>query len=465
MPLGLLHALRSPGLREAIRVAARASYYRDAFAAARVDVARARRPEDLGDLYLTPGGLKARPEALVTGTAELAIESSGTTGHATRVYLSRRELEYNARQGGLLYGLYGLGRGDRLLCTLDLAWGLGSLLVERGVRLTPLFAMIAGRVDPMEAYQRLAEYRFNVIVSDPFWLARLTAIARERGRPGPMKLLMGGGEGITDGTRAELERYWGAPLCMTYASTEAATILAFECTHRVGYHVNEFDFYVEIAAPAAEGYGEVVLTTVNRRVMPWIRYRTGDVARWIPGPCPCGLPFRRLSPAERREPAERQPAGAGPGDPARHVAGAIADPRHHAPVDRRQDDLAVALGGRSGDLHVEVELVHVIADAMCALEGEDRRRLGRGVRHAEGRAPVPLELGPRPVGDALATAHQELHRPRPPALAGDRRQSRQPERVTHDHVEPVLREPLIRLHRVHATGDHGEERRQAHAAL
>src|SRR5439155_1135844 len=95
----------------------------------------------------------------------------------------------------------------------------------------------------------------------------LTAIARERGRPGPMKLLMGGGEGITDGTRAELERYWGAPLCMTYASTEAATILAFECTHRVGYHVNEFDFYVEIAAPDAEGYGEVVLTTVNRRAV------------------------------------------------------------------------------------------------------------------------------------------------------------------------------------------------------
>src|SRR5881396_2263405 len=300
MPLGLLHALRAPGLRATFRVAARASYYRDAFASMRVDAARARRPEDLGDFYLTPGILKTRPEALVTGPAELAIESSGTTGHATRVYLSRRELEYNARQGGLLYGLYGLGRGDRLLCTLDLAWGLGSLLVERGVRYTPLFAMVVGRVDPLEAYRHLAEYRFNVVVSDPFWLARLTAIARERGRPGPMKLLMGGGEGITDGTRAELERYWGAPLCMTYASTEAATILAFECTHRVGYHVNEFDFYVEVAAPDAEGYGEVVLTTVNRRVMPLIRYRTGDVARWIPGPCPCGLPFRRLSPLRGR---------------------------------------------------------------------------------------------------------------------------------------------------------------------
>src|SRR5436189_655864 len=295
MPLGLLHALRAPGLRETFRVAARASYYRDAFAAARVDVARARRPEDLGDFYLTPEVLKTRPEALVAGTPELAIESSGTSGHMTRVYLSRAELEYNGRQGGLLLGLYGLSRGDRVLCTLDLGWGLGSLLMERGVRHTPLFAMVVGRVDPVEAYRRLAEYRFNVLVSDPFWLARLTAIARERGRPGPMKLLVGGGEGITPRTRAELEAFWGAPLCMTYASTEAATILAFECTHRSGYHVNEFDFYVEIADPDSEGYGEIVLTTVNRRVMPLIRYRTGDVARWLPEPCPCGLPFRRLS--------------------------------------------------------------------------------------------------------------------------------------------------------------------------
>src|SRR6266480_3433488 len=200
LPLGLLHALRAPGLRETFRVAARASYYRDAFAAARVDVARARRPEDLGDFYLTPEVLKTRPEALLAATPELAVESSGTSGHVARVYLSRRELEYNARQGGLLLGLYGLGAGDRLLCSLDLGWGLGSLLVERGVRYTPLFAMVAGRVDPLEAYRRLAEYRFNVVVSDPFWLARLTAIARERGRPGPMKLLVGGGEGITPRT-------------------------------------------------------------------------------------------------------------------------------------------------------------------------------------------------------------------------------------------------------------------------
>ena len=300
LPLPLLHALRAPALRETFRIAARAAWYRDAFAAARINPRNARRPEDLGGFYLTPEVLKTRPEALLTGPPELAVESSGTSGHVTRVYLSRRELEYSARQGGLMLGLYGLGRGDRLLSTLGLDWGLGSLLVERLVRYMPVFSMVVGRVDPSEAYARLAEYRFNVVVSDPFWLARLTEIARERGRPGPMKLLIGGGEGITPRTRAELESFWGAFVCMTYASTEGATILGFECTHRAGYHVNEFDFCVEIADADSDGYGEIVLTTVSRRVMPLIRYRTGDVARWLSEPCPCGLPFRRLSPLRGR---------------------------------------------------------------------------------------------------------------------------------------------------------------------
>src|SRR6266404_4847538 len=90
LPLPFLHALRGPALRETFRVAARAPWYRDAFAAAPVDVRRARRPEDLGDFFLTPEVLKTRPEALLTGPPELAVESSGTSGHVTRVYLSRQ---------------------------------------------------------------------------------------------------------------------------------------------------------------------------------------------------------------------------------------------------------------------------------------------------------------------------------------------------------------------------------------
>src|SRR5262249_45355050 len=40
--------------------------------------------------------------------------------------------------------------------------------------------------------------------------------------------------------------------------------------------------------------GEVVFTTLTRRGMPLIRYRTGDLSRFLPEPCPCGTVLRRL---------------------------------------------------------------------------------------------------------------------------------------------------------------------------
>jgi len=300
IPLSLIYALRRPGLREALQRASHISFYREEFAKAGIDVNRIASPEEMGTFFLTRDIVKSRPELILSGTPSLAIESSGTSGHVSRVYLSRDEMDYNARQGGLLYALYDLKREDRLLCTFDLSFGLGALLVQNWVRFMPLFAMVVGRVDPVEAYSRLAEYKFNIIVSDPFWLARLTEIAREQGKPAPIKLMIGGGEGISDQTRSQIEQFWGAPVYMTYASTEAGTALGFECPSRKGYHVNEFDFYVEIDNPDSEGFGELVITTIARRVMPLIRYRTGDIARWLEGRCDCGLPLRRISPIHGR---------------------------------------------------------------------------------------------------------------------------------------------------------------------
>jgi phenylacetate-CoA ligase len=82
---------------------------------------------------------------------------------------------------------------------------------------------------------------------------------------------------------------------MTYASTELGATLGLECSQKTGYHLHEYDYAVEILDPDPDGFGEVVFTTLTRSVMPLIRYRTQDVARWVPGRCSCGLPFRRLS--------------------------------------------------------------------------------------------------------------------------------------------------------------------------
>jgi phenylacetate-CoA ligase len=132
-------------------------------------------------------------------------------------------------------------------------------------------------------------------MGDPFWIGRFTEIAMARGIRTPVRAFVSGAERVTERLRGLIEGYWQAPLIMTYASTELGASLGGECLHRTGYHLHEYDYAVEILDPDPDGFGEVVFTTLTRRIMPLIRYRTRDVARLLPGTCPCGLPFRRLS--------------------------------------------------------------------------------------------------------------------------------------------------------------------------
>ena len=76
--------------------------------------------------------------------------------------------------------------------------------------------------------------------------------------------------------------------------------VAFECQEQNGMHFWEDCYLVEIidpetGEPVQEGeIGELVLTTLDREMMPLIRYRTRDLTRILPGKCPCGRTHIRI---------------------------------------------------------------------------------------------------------------------------------------------------------------------------
>lgn len=296
-PMPAMHALRRSALRRTVRLAAEHSpFYRRRFADAGIDPRRVRTLADLQACETTPEDLRAAPpEDFLCARPELVIESSGTSGRITRVFLSHAEVEYAARQGAILLAAIGAGPSDRILGAFDYAWGLGGIYAQRVGAHSGLFGAYPGLVEPGEAVERLERYRFTIVLGDPFWIARFTEIAMGRGIRAPMTAFVSGAERITAHLRRSIEDYWRAPLYMTYASTELGATLGLECSKRTGYHLHEYDYAVEILNPDPDGFGEVVFTTLTRSVMPLIRYRTRDVARWVSGTCPCGLPFRRLS--------------------------------------------------------------------------------------------------------------------------------------------------------------------------
>jgi phenylacetate-CoA ligase len=98
--------------------------------------------------------------------------------------------------------------------------------------------------------------------------------------------------------RTELEELFGCPVRNRYASREFGMIAA-QCPVAEGLHVMDPRFVIE--SVSFEGApDELVVTDLDNRLQPFIRYRIHDTARILPDPCPCGRPFTRLQAVEGR---------------------------------------------------------------------------------------------------------------------------------------------------------------------
>ena len=260
-----------------------------------IDPLRVQRPQDLRDIFTTADDLLSLPaEDFLCREPDSVFETTGTSGSPKRVYFDYDELDFAARyEAAAMYEL-GVRTGDRLVCTFDAGYWISSWVTFLACKHMGLFCSATGKPQPRDVYSRMNLYRYNVIAADPTWLVSLSQIAEREGTF-PVKLIIAAGDRMTDVYRHYVEGVWNAPVILGYGSTEAGGGLAMECRERRGYHIDEFNFAFEIVDPDADGYGELVFTTLSRRTMPLIRYRARDVTRFIDEHCPCGATLRRIT--------------------------------------------------------------------------------------------------------------------------------------------------------------------------
>src|ERR1700704_6511764 len=296
-PLSAFAALQRARFRKTLRlVAERSPFYREQFRRRGIDVRRIEDPSELGDFYTTGEDLrKHEAEAFLTGRADTAFETTGTTSPMPkRVFFSQRELDEMGRTSAI--GLYHLGvrAEDRVLSAYDCSFWVSPAVLRMGLQYLNCFHVEAGKIAPLDFYDRAREYKPNVSCGEPSWLMRLSELAREQGT-WPVKLLFGGGENITEEARQVVESVWGAPLYLSYGQTESFGTLGAECARKDGYHRNDLFFLFETPETDTDGYGELVYTTLVRDVMPLIRYRSTDLTRLVDEPCECGLFAKRIA--------------------------------------------------------------------------------------------------------------------------------------------------------------------------
>ena len=105
---------------------------------------------------------------------------------------------------------------------------------------------------------------------------------------------------VSEAVRSAIETAWGCEVFSHYGMIETGLGGGVECSAHDGYHMREADLFFEIidpvtGTPAGEGErGELVFTTLTRRGMPLIRYRTDDISRLMAEPCLCGSSLRRF---------------------------------------------------------------------------------------------------------------------------------------------------------------------------
>jgi len=123
----------------------------------------------------------------------------------------------------------------------------------------------------------------------------------------PLRTGVFGAEPWTESMRQRIEAESGIKAYDIYGLSEiVGPGVAMECLHQTGPHIFEDMFYPEIIDPQTTqplpdgSEGELVLTTLCKRAMPMIRYRTRDITSLAADPCPCGRTLRRICRISRR---------------------------------------------------------------------------------------------------------------------------------------------------------------------
>ncbi|MEK7374964.1 MAG: AMP-binding protein, partial [Thermodesulfobacteriota bacterium] len=163
----------------------------------------------------------------------------------------------------------------------------------------------AGAGNSKRQIQLMRDFETTAIHIIPSYALLLASVFTETGvdprRDTKLRIAFIGAEPHSEKMRRKIEEFYGFRAFNSYGLSEMnGPGMAFECPEQNGMHIWEDNYIVEIIDPVTlkpvpEGEeGELVTTTLLREGMPILRYRTKDLTRIIPGPCPCGRTHRRI---------------------------------------------------------------------------------------------------------------------------------------------------------------------------
>ena len=310
MPRKEIEALQLERLRHLVRYCYdNVKLYHDRFDAAGLDPDKFK---TLSDLQYIPPTTKADlrdnyPFGLLAVPMKEIVRvhaSSGTTGKPTVVAYTREDLDMWSEIMARIIAAAGVGPDD--IAQVCFGYGLftGALGLHYGLERLGCAVVPSSSGNSEKQVMLMHDFGTTTLIATPTYALYLGELAREMGYgPDDFKLRIGlfGSEGCTTEMRAKIEERLGLFATDNYGMSELiGPGVSGECELRCGLHFAEDHFIPEIvdpetleARPDGEA-GELLVTTLTKKGMPLLRYRTRDLTRITREPCACGRTTARM---------------------------------------------------------------------------------------------------------------------------------------------------------------------------
>lgn len=289
-----------------VRIGSTVPYYRELFAALRLDPATVTSAADLHRLPCTSkADIRSAGDRLVAQPhGKLSRYNTGGSSGEPLIFqmgLARKSHDVAAKWRATRW--WGVDIGDPELVVWGSPVELKSQDRVRRVRdaifrshLLPAFEMSTQNLDRF--VDTIEQLRPAMLFGYPSSLSLIAAHADRRHRSLDrlgIRVAFVTSERLYDDQRARIAQGFGCPVANGYGARDAGFI-AHECPAG-SLHVSAEDIIVETLGPdgtpvAAGEPGEIVVTHLQTHDFPFVRYRTGDVGILGPAACACrrGLP-------------------------------------------------------------------------------------------------------------------------------------------------------------------------------
>jgi phenylacetate-CoA ligase len=230
--------------------------------------------------------------------------SSGTTGKRTVVGYTREDIDVWAEVCARTISACGATKSDILQNAYGYGLFTGGLGIHYGGEKIGMSVVPISGGNTKRQLELMQDFQSTVISCTPSYALYLAEVIEESGIDrSKIKLKAGifGAEPWSEQMRRDIEKQLGLVAIDIYGLSEIiGPGVSQECLEQCGLHINDDHFVPEIIDPDTEEVldygekGEIVFTTVTKKALPLLRYRTRDISRLDNKPCACGRTSYRM---------------------------------------------------------------------------------------------------------------------------------------------------------------------------